>query len=125
MVIKMSVMPSFTYPNLSLYSHGVITVLYDLQIFLCPMNEDVTCVHRNRTPDPWTSRAMMTFVVVLHWLEAFTQEVASGANSLRGESPPPRCGLTSAPSRSELRRMTDSTLQKIRRCAADVVTKRM
>jgi hypothetical protein len=35
----------FTYPNLSLYSHRIITVLRDLQIFLCPTNEDATRVH--------------------------------------------------------------------------------
>jgi hypothetical protein len=68
---------------------------------------------------------MMTSIVVLHWLEALTPEVASGANSLRGESPPPRCGLASAPSGLELRCTTDSALQKIRRYVVDVVTKRM
>jgi hypothetical protein len=29
-VIKMSVIPQFTYLNRSLYSHGVITILYGL-----------------------------------------------------------------------------------------------
>jgi hypothetical protein len=38
MVITMSVLPPFTYLSLSLCSHGVITVLCDLQIFLCPAN---------------------------------------------------------------------------------------
>jgi hypothetical protein len=41
----MSIMPPFTYPNLSLCSHGFITVLCDLQMFLCPKNEEATCVH--------------------------------------------------------------------------------
>jgi hypothetical protein len=125
MVITMSVMPPFTYPNLSLYSHKVITIICDLQIFPCPTNEDVTRVHHNRMSGPWTSCAIMTFVVVLHCLEAFTPDVTSGVNSLRVESPLPRCGLTSAPSGLELHWMTDSALQKIRSCAADIVTKRM
>jgi hypothetical protein len=42
-VITMSIMPPFTYPNLSPYSHRVITVIWDLQIFPCPMSEDATC----------------------------------------------------------------------------------
>jgi hypothetical protein len=75
--------------------------------------------------DPRTSYAMMTSIVVFHWLEAFAPEVAFGADSLRGESPPPRCGLASAPSGLEFHRTTDSALQKIRRYVADVVTKRM
>jgi hypothetical protein len=112
MVITMSVMPPFTYPNLSLYSHKVITIVCDLQIFPCPTNEDVTRVHHNRMSDPWTSCAIMTFVVVLHCLEVFTPDVTSGVNSLRVESPLPRCGLTSAPSGLELHWTTDSALQK-------------
>jgi hypothetical protein len=39
-VITMSVMPPFTYHN-----HMAITVLRDLQIFPCPMNEDAMRVH--------------------------------------------------------------------------------
>jgi hypothetical protein len=85
----------------------------------------VACVCCNRTSDPRTSYAMMTSIVVFHWLEAFAPEVAFGADSLRGESPPPRCGLASAPSGLEFHRTTDSALQKIRRYVADVVTKRM
>jgi hypothetical protein len=38
-------MPTFTYPNLSPYSHGAITVPWDLQIFLYPTNKDATRVH--------------------------------------------------------------------------------
>jgi hypothetical protein len=49
-VITMSVMPPFTYPNISLCSHGVITVLCDLEIFLCPTNRDAMRVHRVATP---------------------------------------------------------------------------
>jgi hypothetical protein len=44
MVITLSVMPSFTYPSLSLASHGAITTLYRLQLFVCPMNDSVTRV---------------------------------------------------------------------------------
>jgi hypothetical protein len=50
----MSIMPLFTYHNLSPYSHRVITVLYDLQIFLCPMNVDATRVHPAMSPIEWT-----------------------------------------------------------------------
>jgi hypothetical protein len=42
MVITLSVIPPFTYPSLSLASHGAITVLYSLQLFMCPMNDDAT-----------------------------------------------------------------------------------
>jgi hypothetical protein len=45
MVITMFIMPLFTYYSLSLCSHGVITVLCDLQIFLCLTNGDVTRVY--------------------------------------------------------------------------------
>jgi hypothetical protein len=44
MVITKYVMPPFTYPNVSLYSHRVIIVLCDLQIFMCPMNDGATHV---------------------------------------------------------------------------------
>jgi hypothetical protein len=72
-VITMSVMSPFTYANLSLYSHQVITILCDLQIFSCPMNKGVTRGCHDRTPDPHTSNVMMTFVVDLHRLEALRQ----------------------------------------------------
>jgi hypothetical protein len=68
---------------------------------------------------------MITSIVILHWLEAFAPEVASGANSLRGESPPPRCGLASTLSGSKLHRTTAFALQKIQGCVADMVVKRM
>jgi hypothetical protein len=60
MVITISVMPPFTYPDLSLCSHGVITILCDLQIFLCPTNEDVTRVHYATSLDIGTSGVLMT-----------------------------------------------------------------
>jgi lysophospholipid acyltransferase (LPLAT)-like uncharacterized protein len=40
----MSIMPSFNYHTLTLYSHGVITVLWHSQIFLCPANRGLTRV---------------------------------------------------------------------------------
>jgi hypothetical protein len=89
MVITISVMASLTYPNLSLHSHRVITVLRDLQIFPCATNMRVTCVHRNKMPNTRTSCVMMTFIVVLQWLEAVEPEVVSSVNSLIGENPPP------------------------------------
>jgi hypothetical protein len=46
-VITMSVMPPFTYPNMSLHDHGVITVLHDLQVFPCSLNEGTMCVPRS------------------------------------------------------------------------------
>jgi hypothetical protein len=44
MVITLAVMHPFTYPSLSPASHGAITVLYSLQLFVCPMNDNKTCV---------------------------------------------------------------------------------
>jgi hypothetical protein len=61
MVITLSIMPPFTYHNLSLHSHGVITALCDLQIFMCPINEDATRVHCATSPDIRTSSVLMTF----------------------------------------------------------------
>jgi hypothetical protein len=34
----------YTYPSLSLARHGVITVLYSLHLFVCPMNDNATRV---------------------------------------------------------------------------------
>jgi hypothetical protein len=81
-------MPPFTYPSLSLCSHEVITILCDLQIFLCPTNGDVTCVHCTATPETGTSVALMTFDAIHHCLEASCAEVTFGAIYLRAESPP-------------------------------------
>jgi hypothetical protein len=44
MVITLSVMPPFTYPSLSLASHGAIMVIYSLLLFVCPSNDNVTRV---------------------------------------------------------------------------------
>jgi hypothetical protein len=44
MAITISVMPPFTYPSISLRSQRVITVRYDLQMFLCPLNSEATRV---------------------------------------------------------------------------------
>jgi hypothetical protein len=75
----MSVLPPFTNPSLSLRSHMVITVIYDLQIFSYPTNEDATRVHYVATLETETSNTPMTFDVVLHYAEAFDAEVALGA----------------------------------------------
>jgi hypothetical protein len=34
----------FTYPSLSLASHGAITVIYHLQLFMCHVNDSATRV---------------------------------------------------------------------------------
>jgi hypothetical protein len=85
----MSVLPLFTYPNLSLCSHGVITILHDLQIFLCPMNEEVTCVHCAAVLETGTSSTLMTFDVPLHHLEVSVTKVTLGPISHHVESPLP------------------------------------
>jgi hypothetical protein len=85
----MSVLPPFTYPNLSPRSHGVITVFCYLQIFLCPMNEDMTRVHRVVALEMETSGTPMTFDMALHRHEAFDKEVTLGAISHCAEGPPP------------------------------------
>jgi hypothetical protein len=87
MIITMSVMPPFTYPSLSLCSHGVITVLYDLQIFPCPTNGDMTRVHYTVTPKTGTFGALMTFGAIHHRLEASYVEVTFSAIYLHVESP--------------------------------------
>jgi hypothetical protein len=56
----MSVMSPFTYPNMSPYSHGVITVFWDLQIFSCPTNKNVTHVHLVVSPAGKTFGTLMT-----------------------------------------------------------------
>jgi hypothetical protein len=89
MVIIISVMPLFTYPNMSLHNNRVIIVLCELQIFSYLTNKGVTRVHCNRMPNTQTSCAMMSSIMILYCLEAFALEVASGVNSLRGKSPLP------------------------------------
>jgi hypothetical protein len=89
MVITMSIMPSFTYPNLSLCSHGVITVLCNLQMFSCHTNEEATRVHCAMVLETGTSSTLMTFSVALHPLEVSDVEVTLGAISHHAESPPP------------------------------------
>jgi hypothetical protein len=83
MVITMSVLPPFTYPNLSLRSHGVITVLCDLQIFLFPANENVTCVPCAMMLKSETSGVLMTLGAICHHLEASFAEVTFSAIGLR------------------------------------------
>jgi hypothetical protein len=43
------------------YSHGVITIHYNLQLFQCPMNEDATRVHCTTSPDVRALGVLMTF----------------------------------------------------------------
>jgi hypothetical protein len=87
MVITMSVLPPFTYSNLSLRSHGVITVLCDLQIFLCPANENVTRVPNTVTLRLETSSVLMTLGAVCHHLEASSMKVTFGAIRCADSSP--------------------------------------
>jgi hypothetical protein len=65
MVITISVIPLFTYPNLPLYSHMVITVLCDLQVFPCPMNEGATRVDCTVLPYIRISGELMPFTTAL------------------------------------------------------------
>jgi hypothetical protein len=44
MIITLSVMPPNTYLSLSLAGHGAITILYNIQLFVCPANDNATCV---------------------------------------------------------------------------------
>jgi hypothetical protein len=44
MVITLSIIPSFTYSSLSLASHKAIRVLYRLQLFVCPVNDNASYV---------------------------------------------------------------------------------
>jgi hypothetical protein len=89
MVITIFVMPLFTYPNLLLCSHVVITVLCDLQIFPFPTTEYATCVHCATSPDIRTSGVLMTFPAALPRLEASSVGVAFGTISHCARSPPP------------------------------------
>jgi hypothetical protein len=88
-VIKIYVMPPFTYPNLSMCSHRVIIILCDLQMFLCPTNEEATCVHCAVILETGTSSTSMTFGVTLHHLEVSVTEVTLSAISHCAESPSP------------------------------------
>jgi hypothetical protein len=85
-IIIISIMHPFTYPKLSLRSHRVITVIYDLQMFLCPTNEKATRVHCTAVLDTGTSSTLMTFGVALHCLEVSDAEVTLGAISHHVES---------------------------------------
>jgi hypothetical protein len=68
---------SFTYPNISPYSHRVIIVLSDLQIFPCPTNDNVTCVHLTTSSNARTSDTPMASAVVHCLLEASSTETTS------------------------------------------------
>jgi hypothetical protein len=50
MIIKIFIIPPFTYPNMSPYSYKIITVLWDLHMFLCPTNKSTTRVHLTTSP---------------------------------------------------------------------------
>jgi hypothetical protein len=78
----MSIMPLFTYPNLSPYSHGVITVLWDLQIFSCPQ---IRMRHVSTLPHHPSGRPP----IWLHLLSAF------GAGMTSDVEPPPPWDLQS------------------------------
>jgi hypothetical protein len=86
MVITISILPPFTYPSLSLCSHGVITVLCDLQIFSYLTNGDVTCVPCAVTLLIETSDVLMTLGAIHHRREASCAEVTFDAIH-RAESP--------------------------------------
>jgi hypothetical protein len=88
-IITISIMPPFIYPNLSLCTHRVITVLSDFQIFLCPTNEEATCVHCAVALEMGTPSTPMTFGVALHRLEVSNTLVTLSTISHRAESPPP------------------------------------
>jgi hypothetical protein len=77
-----------SYHILLLYSHGVITVIYDLQIFSCPTNGDVTRVHCVVTLETGTSSVVMTFDAICRRLDASCAEVTFGSIYLHAESPP-------------------------------------
>jgi hypothetical protein len=102
MVITMSVLPPFTYPSLSLCSHKVIIVLYDLQIFPCPTNGNMTRVPSAMSLETETSDVLMTLGAICHHLEASSMEVTFGAircaeSSLSDlASPKPRPGRSPA-----------------------------
>jgi hypothetical protein len=95
MVITISVLPSFTYPSLSLCSHEVITVFYDLQKFLCPTIGHTTCVHCTTTLETGASDALMTFGAIHRYLETSYAEVTFDtmnfcAKNLPSDPAPPR-----------------------------------
>jgi hypothetical protein len=54
MIITIFVLLLFIYPSLSLFSHKIIIVIYDLQIFLCLINKNVTCVFCTAAPETET-----------------------------------------------------------------------
>jgi hypothetical protein len=79
MVITMSVLHLFTYPSLSLCSHGAITILCNLQIFLCRNNGNMTRVPCAVSLKTETSGVLMTLGTICHRLEASSAEVTFGA----------------------------------------------
>jgi hypothetical protein len=57
MVITMSIISPFTYPNLSLCSKGVITVIHDLHVFSCRTTNSIdtcTLLRNTRAEGPST-----------------------------------------------------------------------
>jgi hypothetical protein len=60
MIIILSVMPPYTYPSLSLASYRAITILYNLQLFVCPMNDNTTRIPSSQASETETSDVSMT-----------------------------------------------------------------
>jgi hypothetical protein len=100
MVIIMFVLPPFTYPNLSLRNHGLITVLCDLQIFPCHANENMTCVPYAVTLKSETSGVLMTLGAICHRLEAYSAEVTFGVICSTESSSSDPASLRPRPGRS-------------------------
>jgi hypothetical protein len=97
MVITMFVLPPFTYPSLSLCSHRIITVLYDLQIFPFLVNENVSCTVTLKTE---TSDVLMTLGAICHRLEASSVEVTFDAIRCAESSPSDPASPRPRPGRS-------------------------
>jgi hypothetical protein len=89
MVITTSVMHPFTCHNLLLHSKGIITVLYDLQMFSCPMNSGMTRVHCLAASETRTSSASMTFGMILRCVKTSSTEMTFDAIPVASRDPRP------------------------------------
>jgi hypothetical protein len=82
-------MPLFIYPNLALYNHEVITVLWDLQICMCPTNGNATRVLYATSSSARASDMVMISAVILYHHETSYTDPTFDTLSSCVESPPP------------------------------------
>jgi hypothetical protein len=88
-LITISVIPPFTYSSQWPYKHGVITVIWGLQIFPCPMNWDMTRIHLATSSVQRTSVLASFTIVRLRYKKVISDARSPSPWVLHSALPPP------------------------------------